>query len=292
MVNIPKLLEDDKPVWVFERSDRKGPEFDKDRPWLVLSTTYIHRLGIFFAPPFNTARDRTQFGLCVSAVPNKKSAGVIDVQQLWTFPVERIKHSDTERKQVSMSPDAPKLARDRLKEYLAFATGPRVGWLCQGRVVWLRLIPKWKDSHSAITTDIGGLLTISERLPNVAFDRPEDWTIPALVIANDAYLPSLSGDHISNIYAVTTVIPLILTTPELQTPERLQISQPGNGFLTLTPLTQCFLTLAYNEPALDGYEGIKFKHKEQETWCIDDEERRAIMDEVWSILGLKSGDYV
>ncbi len=288
MVTVPKFLEDDKPIMVWQRTDRKSPEFDKNRPWLVMSTTYLHRLGIFFAPPFNSAKTRTQLALCVYADPSIKSAGVVDVQQLWTFPVERIMPAQRQ-KEVHMAPDTADRVREELKNYLAFAEGPRDGWLCQGRIVWLRLIPQWKDPSLAPGTDMDGLLKIAERLPHVALDRPDDWTIPALVIANDSYLPASFGETPNGIYAVVTVIPLILTSPELQTPKNLQIGQPNSEAPTLTPLTQCFLTLAYNESAADGYEGIKFEHKEQNTWCIEDDVRRSILDEIWSILALRAG---
>lgn len=285
------------PLWVCRRVDAKSPEIGgdawsayKDRPWLVLSGAEVHQRKLFIAPPMTSAKKRTRMGLCVKADPTREHS-FVDAQQVWTFPVERIVSGESP----ALGPDGVRQTRRFLRRYLEFAVGPREGWLCQGRVVWLRLVPASQhitnlaDPALERDTDIESWRTTVERLVRTKPDRPADWSVPAIVITNDAYLPRTPspGDRRSDVYALVSVVPLVVAPPQLLTRGAPRVE--GSDGVIYAPLTQCLLTLAYDAPAADGGPGLTVAPPTGNAGmpgCISDSVRHQILEEVHELLDL------
>jgi len=256
--------------------------------WLILSRQGLHERKIFIAPPLNTGKDRTTLALCVK----DPVAGFLDAQQLWTMPESRVHRLPCPP--ICLHADTVPDTRAMIRKYLEYVETPR-GWLCQGRVVWLRLAPtRWVvvNGHRVPTpkTDIELWRSLVKQLSGNLPSLPDDWMLPAVVITNDRYLPKYKGAASPpGVFPLVTVVPVVHDkslwgkgAPVFQGPA----GRDGSPVL-YAPLTQCLLTLDHRAIDAEGRERVCADLPRFENWHIPKEIRHTIANEVLSFMNIQ-----
>jgi len=192
------------------RVDSRGHEEEgKARAWLVLSGLPTHNTRLLIGASVTHASDRPYREYLLEDIEFHPSDQFdaerqsVDLQQIWTFPVERDK---TARPVPTLSEDCATIAiaalRTRLSRYFDNSSPqPRERQLSVGRVVWIELVPLSDRSRSDVRA-------IEVQLEHYGVRRPSKpnapFRIPAVIVATSARLREANKD----VRALITVVPL------------------------------------------------------------------------------------
>ena len=288
------------------RTDSRGSEDFKERPWVVLSGPAVHQRGLFIASSITHAEDRRSDGylLEVDVRPSdvlKQPPHLLDLQQLWTFPEER---DDSGNLVGTLCPETKcRTVAERLRGRLfgervitpdaacpLDSSPPRVG-----QVVWIDLVGDTEDEQSDLFT----VCRAFEQAGILWLDGPTS-RMPALVILSSATASSFDP----YVLRLLTVVPLIycpslLQEYDMEAPKiRLKDAFRDGEPIYLAPLTQLLLTLDYHPKPLSpkNKQGRRYAQPRrvflnngpQQSWCVEPDELDGVLREVAEFLGLET----
>lgn len=263
-----------------ERPDVAGREIRKARPWARVDVGFVQDdIGIY--APLTHAGTRA-VNECLVPVegegPRRRpranaDQSYVDSQQLWTVLRERFRSLNDP----SLSADSLNKVDAQLRNYLAFAEGPREPRLCQGLVLSIRLRPaaKCDDPWRA---SIAALLGIDPATPG-------PWSVYGVMVNHERYsLGALSPPALP----LVTVVPLVRRPQNASELQAFQIVADG-PLSPFTPIPGVLLTLDPRARTQEGECRVDASPPGIGRTVISAGARAELLRRVWRAIGLLGG---